>query len=157
MIVLESQIFSVNHFRIEPGMGGMAISFVKVERLWLWGKVFRAKQIGRFRMNYGRHEINHRIRVCRGPPAVVLGELEVVSVGGEELHRAALLLEEERYLGAARPVGRTLVQAVHHRGRWVALLVWGPAALKLPPLLPANRTNCRSTAARNGGFTRSMR
>ena len=65
------------------------------------------------------------------PPAVVLGELEVATVSGEDLSRAALLLEEEHYLGAARPVGRTLVQAVHHRGRWVALLVWGPAALKL--------------------------
>jgi hypothetical protein len=65
------------------------------------------------------------------PPAVVLGKLEVVTLGDEDLPRAALLLEEEHYLGAARPVGRTLVQAVHHEGRWVALLVWGPAALKL--------------------------
>jgi len=65
------------------------------------------------------------------PPAVVLGELQACTVGGEDLRRAAGLLEEEHYLGAARPVGRTLVQAVHHRGRWVALLVWGPAALKL--------------------------
>lgn len=65
------------------------------------------------------------------PPAVVLGELEVVSLGGEDLPRAALLLEQEHYLGDARPVGRTLFQAVHHRGRWVALLMWGPAALKL--------------------------
>jgi len=65
------------------------------------------------------------------PAAVVLGELEVVTVCGAELARAARLLEDEHYLGAARPVGRTLVQAVHHRGRWVALLVWGPAALKL--------------------------
>ena len=29
------------------------------------------------------------------PPAVVLGELEVATVSGEDLHRAALLLEEE--------------------------------------------------------------
>lgn len=65
------------------------------------------------------------------PPAVVLGKLEVVTLGDEDLPRAALLLEEEHYLGAARPVGRTLVQAVHHQGRWVALLVWGPAALRL--------------------------
>jgi len=43
------------------------------------------------------------------PPAVVLGELEVSTVSGEELHRAARLLEEEHYLGAARPMGRTLV------------------------------------------------
>jgi hypothetical protein len=28
-------------------------------------------------------------------------------------------------------VGRTLVQAVHHKGRWVALVVWGPPCLKL--------------------------
>jgi len=65
------------------------------------------------------------------PAAVVLGELEVATVCGDELARAARLLEDEHYLGAARPVGRTLVQAVHHQGRWVALLVWGPAALKL--------------------------
>jgi len=65
------------------------------------------------------------------PPAVVLGKLEVITLGGEDLPRAARLLEEEHYLGAARPVGRTLIQAVHHQGRWVALLVWGPAALKL--------------------------
>lgn len=51
------------------------------------------------------------------PPAVVLGKLEVVTLGDEDLPRAALLLEDEHYLGAARPGGRTLVQAVHHQGR----------------------------------------
>lgn len=65
------------------------------------------------------------------PPAVVLAELEVVTVADEDLPRAAALLEEEHDLGSVRPVGRTLVQAIHHQGRWVALLVWGPAALKL--------------------------
>ncbi len=65
------------------------------------------------------------------PPAVVLGELEVTTLADEDMPRAALLLEDEHYLGAARPVGRTLFQAVHHQGRWVALLMWGPAALKL--------------------------
>ena len=65
------------------------------------------------------------------PPGVVLGESEVATLSGEEPHRAALLLEEEHYLGAARPVGRTLVQAVHYQEQWVALLVWSPAALKL--------------------------
>ena len=65
------------------------------------------------------------------PPIVVLGELEVATLSREDWPRAARLLEEEHYLGAARPVGRTLVQAVHHQGRWVALLIWGPAALKL--------------------------
>ena len=65
------------------------------------------------------------------PPAVVLGELEISTLRGDALRDAAGLLEEQHYLGAGRPVGRTLVQAVHHHGRWVALLVWGPAALKL--------------------------
>ena len=65
------------------------------------------------------------------PPIVVLGELEVTTLSREDWPRAARLLEEEHYLGDTRPVGRTLVQAVHHQGRWVALLIWGPAALKL--------------------------
>ena len=65
------------------------------------------------------------------PPSVVLGELEVATLSREDWPRAARLLEEEHYLGDTRPVGRTLVQAVHHQGRWVALLIWGPAALKL--------------------------
>ena len=65
------------------------------------------------------------------PPAVVLGELEISTLRGDALCDAAGLLEDQHYLGAGRPVGRTLVQAVHHHGRWVALLVWGPAALKL--------------------------
>jgi len=37
----------------------------------------------------------------------------------------AIRLEEEHYLGAVRPIGRTLFQAVHHQRRWVALLMWG--------------------------------
>jgi len=65
------------------------------------------------------------------PPAVVLGELEISTLHGDALSDATDLLNEEHYLGAGRPVGRTLVQAVHHHGRWVALFVWGPAALKL--------------------------
>jgi len=65
------------------------------------------------------------------PPAVVLGVLEAMTAGDGDLPRAARLLEEEHDLGVARLVGRTLFQAVHHRGRWVALLMWGAAALKL--------------------------
>jgi hypothetical protein len=34
-------------------------------------------------------------------------------------------------LGKGQRVGKTLTQVVHHHGRWVALLVWGPASLKL--------------------------
>lgn len=65
------------------------------------------------------------------PDPVVLGELEVRPVQADELPRVAALLEEEHYLGAGRAVGRTLVQIVHHRGRWAAMLLWGPAAMKL--------------------------
>jgi len=65
------------------------------------------------------------------PAPVVLAELEVRLLQADEQERAAQLLEQEHYLGANRPVGRTLTQVVHHRGRWVALLDWGPAALKL--------------------------
>ena len=38
------------------------------------------------------------------------------------------LLDDEHYLGAGRQVGRTLV---HYHERWTAILVWGPAAMKL--------------------------
>ena len=36
------------------------------------------------------------------PPAVVLGELELCTVSGEDLHRATHLPEDEHYLGPAR-------------------------------------------------------
>jgi Domain of unknown function (DUF4338)/DDE_Tnp_1-associated len=65
------------------------------------------------------------------PGAVVLGELEVRAALPEEMQRVSNLLKEEHYLGAGRQVGRTLVQIVHHRERWAAILIWGPAAMKL--------------------------
>jgi hypothetical protein len=65
------------------------------------------------------------------PGAVVLGELEIRPALPDEMQRVAALLNEEHYLGAGRQVGRTLVQVVHHRERWAAILVWGPAAMKL--------------------------
>jgi hypothetical protein len=65
------------------------------------------------------------------PDSVVLKELEVRVVEPEEMGRVRELLGKEHYLGAGRDVGRTLVQVVHHRGRWAAILVWGPAAMKL--------------------------
>ena len=65
------------------------------------------------------------------PSAVILGELEVRPAEAHEMQRVATLLNEEHYLGAGRSVGRTLVQIVHHCGRWTAILVWGPAAMKL--------------------------
>lgn len=65
------------------------------------------------------------------PAAVTLGELEVRVLQPEEKARARQFLDDEHYLGAGREVGRTITQVVHHHGRWVALLVWGPAAMKL--------------------------
>ncbi len=65
------------------------------------------------------------------PGAVVLGELEVRTALPDEMERVGTLLNDQHYLGAGRQVGRTLVQIVHHRGRWAAILVWGPAAMRL--------------------------
>ena len=48
-----------------------------------------------------------------------------------EAERFDALLCERHYLGAAPRVGDFLRQAVVRDGKWVALLVWGPAALKL--------------------------
>lgn len=49
----------------------------------------------------------------------------------EERERFDGLLAQEHYLGAGRRIGDYLRQVVEREGRWVALLVWGPAALKL--------------------------
>jgi hypothetical protein len=57
--------------------------------------------------------------------------LEVRPLGAEELERFEGLLAAKHYLGSAPPVGDFLRQVVIREGRWVALLVWGPAALKL--------------------------
>ena len=62
---------------------------------------------------------------------VVLGELEVRPALPGEMERVRSAVDEEHYLGSGREVGRTLVQIVHHRERWVAILVWGPAAMRL--------------------------
>jgi hypothetical protein len=62
---------------------------------------------------------------------VVLGELEVRAALPREMERVRAALAGEHYLGCGREVGRTLVQIVHHRGRWAAILLWGPAAMRL--------------------------
>lgn len=66
-----------------------------------------------------------------GPGAVVLGELEVRPAQPGEMERVRSVLDDEHYLGCGREVGRTLVQIVHHQGRWAAILIWGPAAMRL--------------------------
>jgi len=57
--------------------------------------------------------------------------LHVRPVAADELECFERLLAEKHYLGAAPPVGDFLRQVVLRNGLWVALLVWGPAALKL--------------------------
>ena len=57
--------------------------------------------------------------------------LIVKLVGVSERGRFDRLLAERHYLGTAPPVGDFLRQVVVRDGQWVALLVWGPAALKL--------------------------
>ncbi len=57
--------------------------------------------------------------------------MRVELVGEQERERFDELLAREHYLGVAPPVGDFLRQVVVRDGQWVALVVWGPAALKL--------------------------
>jgi len=66
--------------------------------------------------------------IKNAPPKATL-EIHVVS--DKELKRFDRLLAKHHYLGASPPVGDFLRQAVVRDGEWVALLVWGSAALKL--------------------------
>jgi hypothetical protein len=58
-------------------------------------------------------------------------ELQVHMVSTTEQARFDSLLTQKHYLGATPPVGDFLCQVVVRDGHWIALLVWGPAALKL--------------------------
>ena len=58
-------------------------------------------------------------------------ELQVSPVSVPEQVRFDQLLERHHYLGDTPSVGDFLRQVVTRDGQWVALLVWGPAALKL--------------------------
>jgi hypothetical protein len=57
--------------------------------------------------------------------------LLVQMVAAEERERFDRLLSQKHYLGKAAVVGDFLRQVVLRDGQWVALLVWGAAALKL--------------------------
>ena len=57
--------------------------------------------------------------------------LKVRIIESHERERFDSLLREKHYLGEAARVGDFLRQVVERDGQWVALLVWGPAALKL--------------------------
>jgi Domain of unknown function (DUF4338)/DDE_Tnp_1-associated len=70
-------------------------------------------------------------KLTEEPPLIALRDLEVRALREDEKEMAARLLEQEHYLGKGQAVGKTLSQVVHYHGRWVALLEWGPASLKL--------------------------
>ena len=57
--------------------------------------------------------------------------LHVRIIEVDERERFDGLLREKHYLGESVRVGDFLRQVVEREGEWVALLVWGPAALKL--------------------------
>lgn len=64
------------------------------------------------------------------PSLFELKDLTVRVLEEEEYSRAKELLRQEHYLGNC-PHGLQLLQVVEHKGRWVALLDWGPACWKL--------------------------
>jgi len=64
-------------------------------------------------------------------PAAPPPTLLVQPVAPTDQARFDQLLADQHYLGAAPAVGDFLRQVVSRDGLWVALLVWGPAALKL--------------------------
>jgi len=66
-----------------------------------------------------------------GRASSVPSELQVHVATPAERPRFDQLLTEKHYLGTTCSVGDFLCQVVVRDGRWVALLVWGPAALKL--------------------------
>ena len=61
---------------------------------------------------------------------ILLKKLTVRALRTEEYSRAGELFEKEHYLGNL-PSARGLLQVIEYEGRWVSLLDWGPAALKL--------------------------
>jgi hypothetical protein len=71
----------------------------------------------------------HSTPKIRLPP--VNPALTVQLVAANDLARFNQLLAQQHYLGATPSVGDFLRQVVVRDDQWVALLVWGPAALKL--------------------------
>jgi len=58
-------------------------------------------------------------------------ELEIIVVPKSKYARFDELMGDLHYLGATRPVGDFLRQAVVRNGEWIALLAWGPACYAL--------------------------
>lgn len=57
-------------------------------------------------------------------------EIKVITAA-QDIRRFDRLLGEEHYLGSAKPIGDFMRQVAVENGRWVGLLVWGPAAYRL--------------------------
>lgn len=75
--------------------------------------------------------INAKPVFTSDPAEASLKTLTLRLVEPQELARADELFDREHYLGAAKRSGNGLLQVIEQQGRWVALLDWGPAALKL--------------------------
>ena len=71
----------------------------------------------------GSHVASHAFKLSQS--------LKVRVIEAQESERFEALLTERHYLGKSVRVGDFLRQVVERDGQWVALLVWGPAALKL--------------------------
>ncbi len=62
---------------------------------------------------------------------VVLDELEVYEISGEDLPRFQSLLRRHHYLGGIKPVGERIYHVAVWRGQWLALLLFCAAARHL--------------------------
>ena len=61
---------------------------------------------------------------------VVLSEVRVDIVAPHEEARFRELMQTHHYLGALPGIGETLRYVAHHRGQWLALVVFSAPALK---------------------------
>lgn len=69
--------------------------------------------------------------MAAGFPQATASDLQVHLLTAKDRPRFELLLKQHHYLGNPHPVGDQLGQVVTRDGQWVAVLLWGPAALKL--------------------------
>ena len=65
-----------------------------------------------------------------GEAVAVLSEVAVDMVAAEDEARFRALMQTHHYLGAVPGMGETVRYVAHHRGRWLALLVFSAPALK---------------------------
>ena len=61
---------------------------------------------------------------------VVLSEVAVDIVAAHDEARFHDLMQAHHYLGAVPGMGETMRYVAHHRGRWLALVVFSAPALK---------------------------